>query len=206
MEIPERAQLEAFVRAHRVGQLITVGPDGVPDASLVPILWEGDQLIAHLARANPQWSRITDRAPGLVTVTGPDAYVSPSWYASKREHGRVVPTWNYSQVHLCGEVRVVHDPDWLRDAVTRLTTRHEADFAQPWQVHDAPESFVTGQLRAIVGVELTVTRVEGKAKLSQNRSDADREGAIVGMRSGSDPRAHEVADAMQEVLSAEREL
>ncbi len=202
----DRPEIEAFVRAHHTGQLITVGPDGVPDASLLPVLWEGDRLVAHLARANPQWQRIADDSPALVVVTSPDTYISPGWYESKREHGRVVPTWNYSAVHLTGTVRVIHDPEWLREAVTALTEQHESRREEPWQVTDAPAKYVDGQLRAIVGLEMTVTRVEGKAKLSQNRSDEDRQGAIDGLRATSDPAAHAVAEAMAAVLSAERQV
>ena len=192
------AETRAFVLAHRVGQLVTVGLDGVPDATLLPVLWEGDRLIAHLARNNPHWERITAGSPGLVVVSGSDAYISPSWYASKREHGRVVPTWNYSAVHLSGPVRVVDDPGWVLEAVTRLTERHEGGRPDPWQVTDAPARFVAGRLRAIVGVELTVTSVEGKAKLSQNRSEVDRRGAIEGLRADAnhtgEPTVREVAD------------
>ena len=115
-------------------------------------------------------------------VSGADAYVSPGWYATKAEHGRVVPTWNYSEVQLRGAVTVHDDPDWVLDVVTRLTERHEAGREQPWAVDDAPPKYVRGRLRAIVGIELVVDSVEGKAKLSQNRSDADREGAIAGLR------------------------
>jgi len=194
----DRADVEEFVRAQHVGQLVTVGADGVPDATLLPVLWTGERLIAHIARANPQRERIVDGSPALVVVSGPDAYISPRWYPSKREHGRVVPTWNYSAVHLSGPVRVMDDPEWVLEAVTLLTERHEAGRAKPWQVTDAPEKFVAGRLRAIVGIEVTVTKVEGKAKLSQNRSDADRQGAIDGLRTEGDPAAHAVAGAMTE--------
>ncbi len=198
--VTDRAELETFVNTHHVGQVVTVGPDGVPDATLLPVLWEGDEIIAHFARANPHWGRITSGSPGLVVVVGPDAYVSPGWYATKREHGRVVPTWNYSAVHLSGPVRVHDDVEWLRVAVTRLTEHHEARRAEPWHVTDAPERYVAGQLRAIVGISMTVTRVEGKAKLSQNRSDADRAGAVAGLRAEGDHPAYRVADAMEAAL------
>jgi transcriptional regulator len=138
-------------------------------------------------------------SPGLVIITGADAYVSPGWYATKREHGRVVPTWNYSEVHLAGAVTVHDDPDWVLDVVTQLTQRHEAGRAQPWAVTDAPAKYVRARLRAVVGVELVVERVEGKAKLSQNRSDADRDGAIAGLRDEPGPLAHAVADDMAAV-------
>lgn len=170
----------AFVHAASVGLLVTAGADGVPDATLLPILWDGDRIIAHFARANEHWKRIADGAPGLVVVSGPDAYVTPSWYAAKAEHGKVVPTWNYSAVQLRGPVTVHDDVEWLRDAVTALTVRHEASRSDPWAVTDAPEKYVAGQLRAIVGVELRVEQVDAKAKWSQNRSDADRAGVVAG--------------------------
>ena len=180
-----------FVAAVGSAQLVTVDADGVPDATLLPVLWRGDRLVGHLARANGQWQRIVDGAPGLAVVTGPEAYVSPSFYATKREHGRVVPTWNYSAVHLRGPVRVVEDVDWLREVVTALTDHHEVAREEPWAVSDAPEKYVAGQLRAIVGVEMVVASVEAKAKLSQNRSAEDRAGVVVGL--GEDP----VAEAMR---------
>ncbi len=168
--------VRAFVRDVAVGTLVTVGPDGAPDATLLPVIWRGEHVIAHFARANPHWSRITAGARGLLIVQGSNAYVSPAWYPAKAEHGRVVPTWNYSAVQLRGPVTVHDDIDWLRDAVTELTDRHETGRPQPWAVTDAPEPYVEGQLRGIVGVELHVEQVDAKAKWSQNRSAADRVG------------------------------
>ncbi len=170
-----------FVEGVAAAQLVTVGEDGAPDATLLPVLWREDRLIGHFARANPHWKRITDGSAGLAVVTGPDAYISPAWYATKREHGRVVPTWNYSVVHLRGPVRVVDDVDFLREVVTALTDHHESKRDEPWAVTDAPEKYVTGQLRAIVGVEMVVESVEAKAKLSQNRSEEDVAGVIEGL-------------------------
>jgi transcriptional regulator len=177
-----------FVGAVATAQLVTVGADGTPDATFLPVLWEDDRLVGHLARANPHWRRVVDGSPALAIVTGPDTYVSPSWYAAKAEHGKVVPTWNYSVVHLRGRVAVHDDPDWVRGLVTRLTDRHEADRAEPWAVSDAPADYVTKNLRPIVGVELLVESVEAKAKLSQNRSDDDRQGVARGLvADGRDP-------------------
>ncbi len=174
--IEDEATTRDFVRAAAVGTLVTAGADGVPDATLLPIMWQGDRIVAHFARANRHWQRIAPQAPGLVVVHGPDAYVSPSWYPSKREHGKTVPTWNYSAVQLRGHVTVHDDVEWLRRAVTDLTDEHEAGLPRPWAVTDAPEPYVEGQLRAIVGVELVVEHVDAKAKWSQNRSEADRDG------------------------------
>ena len=177
-----------FVEAVATAQLVTVGEDGVPDATFLPVLWEGDRLVGHLARANAHWRRIVDGSPALAIVTGPDAYVSPGWYATKAEHGKVVPTWNYSVVHLRGSVVVHDDPSWVRSLVTRLTERHESSREEPWAVSDAPDDYIEKNLRPIVGVELLVSSVEAKAKLSQNRSDADRAGVAAGLAAdGRDP-------------------
>jgi transcriptional regulator len=138
----------------------------------------------------------------LAIVRGPQAYISPGWYESKMRHGRVVPTWNYDAVHLTGTLAFHHDPEWLRAFVTRLTTAHESGRERPWAVTDAPPEYIDGQLRAIVGVELTVTSVEAKQKLSQNRSALDREGVVAGLRGehGSGPAA--IADEMARQLAA----
>jgi transcriptional regulator len=177
-----------FVDAVATAQLVTVGADGMPDATFLPVLWEGDRLVGHLARANGHWRRIIDGSPALAIVMGPDTYVSPSWYAAKAEHGRVVPTWNYSVVHLRGRVVVHDDPAWVRALVTRLTDRHEQRRDEPWAVSDAPDDYVEKNLRPIVGVEVVVESVEAKAKLSQNRSDEDRAGVAAGLAAdGRDP-------------------
>src|SRR3712207_705574 len=154
-------------------------------APLIPFVHDPDagghgSLLGHLARNNPQWQHSTsDRA--LVILRGPDAYVSPSWYASKAEHGRVVPTWDYVTLHVHGRLVVHDDPDFVAEVVHRLTARHEAGRTAPWSVEDAPPAFVAGQLRAVVGVEVKVTRIEAKAKLSQNRPAADVDGVVDGL-------------------------
>lgn len=177
-----------FVAAVATAQLVTVGADGVPDATFLPVLWEGDRLVGHVARANAHWRRMVEDGPALAIVTGPDTYVSPSWYATKAEHGRVVPTWNYSVVHLRGRLRIHDDPDWVRALVTRLTDRHEQSREEPWHVTDAPEDYVAKNLRPIVGVEIVIEQVEAKSKLSQNRSGEDRAGVAAGLAAdGRDP-------------------
>jgi len=165
--------------------LITAGDDG-PLVSHLPLLLDRraggpGTLIGHLARANPQLklSRLDQTA--LAIFQGPDAYVSPGWYETKREHGRVVPTWNYAVVHARGSLRLFDDREWLRSAVDRLTARHEAGFAQPWSTSDAPPAFIDAQLRGIVGVELQIATLEGKYKLSQNRPAADQSGVVEGL-------------------------
>src|SRR5690348_2178259 len=192
--VHDETDIRAMVAAARTAWLVTVDPDGVPVATLLPILWRDGVVIAHLAKANGQWRSIADDAPGLLIIGGADAYISPSWYAAKAEHGKVVPTWNYSAVHLSGTINVHHDSDWLRGAVTALTDTHEGGREHRWQVSDAPQTYIDAQLNGIVGVEFTVTRVEGKAKLSQNRSEADQAGVIAGLR-GDRLSPHDAAAA-----------
>lgn len=169
-------------------------------ATLLPFVYdpsvgEHGALLGHLARNNPQWSEPA-LGESLVIVQGPDAYISPAWYASKAEHGRVVPTWNYSTAHVYGNLVIHDDPEWLGSLVRRLTELHEAPFDRPWSVDDAPERFIAGQLRAIVGVELLITRVEGKLKLSQNRPEADIDGVVAGLHGrGRDDAANDVERA-----------
>ena len=165
--------------------LVTATEQGIL-ATMLPLIYEpsiGEHgaLHGHLARNNPQWSEPA-LGESLVILQGADAYVSPSWYASKAEHGRVVPTWNYSTAHVYGELVVHEDAAWLGDHVRRLTDVHEAGSDRPWSVDDAPERFISGQLRAIVGVELIISRIEAKTKLSQNRTDADISGVVAGLQ------------------------
>jgi transcriptional regulator len=208
--LEDRAQISEFVAAAGAADLVTF--DGAElTATLLPVLWDEDspsdastngngngygRLIGHIALANPQWKTAQPGVPALAIVHGPQAYVSPGWYASKREHGRVVPTWNYVTVHFTGPVTFHRDPEWLRGLVTRLTAKFEGQREQPWHVTDAPPAFIDGQLRGIVGVELSVTRVEAKAKLSQNRGPADRAGTIEGLRGEDDPGSAGIADLM----------
>jgi transcriptional regulator len=189
-------EIRRFVESVGSAEIVTVGADGTPVATLLPILWSADgaTVIAHMARANPHWRVIADGSPCLAIIAGPQAYISPAWYAAKAEHGRVVPTWNYSAVHLTGTVRVHDYPEWTREAVTSLTDRHEMPREEPWAVTDAPSTYIDKNLKAIVGLELTVTRVEAKAKLSQNRSAADQTGVVAGLRAEGGSAA--VADAM----------
>jgi transcriptional regulator len=164
--------------------LITVTQEG-PLATFLPLLFAPDlgehgALVGHLARNNDQWRRPAI-GEALVIAHGVDGYVSPSYYAAKAEHGRVVPTWNYVTLHVYGSLIVHDDTAWLADLVRRLTDRHEAGREHPWSVDDAPASYFEGQLRAIVGVELRISRVEAKAKLSQNRPSADIDGVVEGL-------------------------
>lgn len=176
-----------LVRAHPLGLLITAGPQGLI-ANPVPFLLDAGAgphgtLRAHLARANPQWQDLSVVGECLVVFQGPEAYITPSWYASKREHGRVVPTWNYATVHCWGRPRVIEDQAWLRRQIDDLTLLREGRRPEPWAVDDAPAEFVAAQIRGIVGIEIPIARIEGKWKVSQNRSEADRAGVSAGLAS-----------------------
>ncbi len=167
-------------------------------ATRLPYVWAPEvgahgALQAHVARTNDQWRR-PPIGEAMAILHGPDAYVTPSWYPTKAEHGRVVPTWNYLTAHVYGRLVVRDDEDWLAAHVRALTGRFEAERSEPWAVDDAPPAFVAGQLRAVVGLELVVTRVEAKAKLSQNRPPADRDGVAAGFESAGDAR---MADAVR---------
>ena len=195
-------QIAAFVERAGAADLVTF--DGAqPVSTLLPVIWDrfagpNGRLIGHIARGNPQWSTAAAGVPALAIVRGPQAYISPSWYQSTRDHGKTVPTWNYQTVHFTGPVTFHRDPGWLRDVVTRLTERHEAGRAGRWWVTDAPEEFIAGQLRAIVGVELLIDRIEAKDKLSQNRTEQDRAGVIEALRAEPDGGACAIADLMAE--------
>ena len=186
--------IHALIEAHPLALLVSTGEDG-PTANPVPMLLDpsADVLRCHLARANGQIGELrAAQAAGrevLAVFQGPQAYISPGWYASKAEHGRVVPTWNYLIVQVRGVPRVIDDADWLRGQVGALTDRHEAGLADPWSVGDAPDGFVAAQLRGIVGLELPLTRVTGKWKASQNRPAADRAGVIAGLEPVGDAMA-----------------
>lgn len=190
---PDDESVHQLLIDHGLADLVTATEDGLT-ATTLPLLHDRERAVlqGHLARNNDQWWR-PPLGHALVIVHGPDAYVSPSWYASKPEHGRVVPTWNYMTAHVHGPMTVHDDPDWVADLVRRLTDHHESGRSEPWSVDDAPEDFVTGQLRAIVGVEIAIERVEAAFKLSQNRPPADVDGVIAGLRGdGEEPSARAV--------------
>jgi transcriptional regulator len=197
------AELFAHIGA---AELVTATADGLlatmlplihqaPDPSSAPEAGEHGRLMGHVARNNRQW-KVPPIGDAMVIVRGPDAYISPAWYATKREHGRVVPTWNYITAHVHGELVIHDDPAWIEANVRALTTRHEAARPHPWAVDDAPRPYIEGQLKAIVGVEIRISRIEAKLKLSQNRSTDDVDGAIAGLEAGS-PAGQPMADAMR---------
>jgi transcriptional regulator len=180
-----REILLTFVRDNPFGLLITLGADG-PDATPVPFLVDeiDDAVVlrCHVARANPIWSKARRDVTSLVVFQGPHAYVTPSWYPSKQQTGKVVPTWNYLMVQARGLLEFHDEPAWLRSHVSQLTAEHEAAQARPWAVEDAPSDFIDKLLGGIVGIELRLSSFSGKWKLSQNRAEADRLGVAQGLR------------------------
>lgn len=190
------AELRQIMRDARLATLVTATTEGLIATPLPLILDESEGehgvLYGHLAKANPQW-QLPATGDALVIFSGPDAYVTPSWYAAKQEHGKVVPTWNYVAVHAYGPVEFFEDEDRLHDAVTRLTNLHEGARQQPWAVTDAPDQFIKSQLKGIVGLRLPITRIEGKRKMSQNRSALDREGVALGLAASEKASEREVA-------------
>lgn len=193
--------LADFMRAHPFATLVSPGADG-PFATHLPLLWDPapapfGTLTGHIARPNPHGRGAPAGLDSLAIFHGPQAYISPNWYPSKREHGKAVPTWNYIAVHAAGPLTLIDDPAWLLALVTRLTDLHERNSAVPWRVSDAPAGFLEAMLRGIVGVEIPVRRLEGKWKLSQNRPAPDRAGTIAGLDGRGDTDAIAVAEAMR---------
>lgn len=189
--------LQAFTERHPFATLVAVTGDGLT-ANHLPLISrlspDGTGVLrGHIARANSLWRELKDGAPVLAIFAGAHSYISPTWYPSKREHGKVVPTWNYATVHVSGNIRFIEEADWLLQFVTSLTEVNEADRTQPWHVSDAPADYVEAMLKAIVGIEIAVTRVVGKFKGSQNRSLADRAGVAAGLRAEG-RAAEEVAE------------
>lgn len=194
--------LQALIQAHSLGLLITHGISGL-QATPVPFQLYPDEgpygvLRAHLARANPHWRELSDDTECLVMFQGPDAYVTPSWYPGKAVSHRAVPTWNYIAVEVRGRANAVADPAWLRRQLEDLTRQHEGIRPEPWSMADAPADYIAAQLQAIVGIEIPIARIEGKWKLSQNRTADDRQGVITGLSDRNDPHSHPaLAEEMQ---------
>ncbi len=188
--------MHELIRAHPLGTWTLLGPDDLLTQH-VPFLLDADRgpfgtLVGHVARANPVWRSPPTEVRSVVSFQGPQAYVTPSWYPSKREHGKTVPTWNYAVVHARGVPAFTHDRDWLLAHVSNLTDTHEAGEAAPWAVADAPDDYVDGMLRAIVGVEIPIERLLGKWKTSQNRSNADKAGVVRGLSERGDAESAEL--------------
>ena len=185
----------ALIRAHPLGLLVTVGSSGL-EANHIPFVLDPSAAVlqGHLARSNPQWQGFDPATEALVVFQGPEAYITPSWYAVKAETGKVVPTWNYAVVQVHGRLRVIDDRDWLRAQIEALTRSQEDRREHGWQVTDAPASYVEAQIKGIVGIEIVITRIEGKWKVSQNRPERDRAGVVAGLREDGDEARRAMAD------------
>ena len=192
---PTDDQVAELLRHHGAVDLVTATPDGLR-ATMLPMVWiESENVLrGHFARKNDHWQQpVVGEA--MAIVRGADSYITPTWYETKREHGRVVPTWNYITAHVYGELVVHDDPAWVERNVRALSSKHEASRDPAWGVDDAPAIFIEGQLRAIVGVELRITRISAKFKLSQNRSAEDVAGVVEGLAAeGAQP----ISDAVRE--------
>lgn len=200
--------LAQLMHAHPLATLICNSASGLV-ANHIPMHFASaggphGRLVAHVARANPLWQE-TITGDVLAVFQGPQQYITPSWYQTKKDTGKVVPTWNYAVVHAHGKLIIHDDAAWVRDLLEKLTQSQEAPRARPWHVADAPEEFVSAQMRAIVGIELAITRLEGKWKVSQNRSTPDREGVIRGLRGESSDRNSAMAELVEEAMFAKKE-
>ena len=198
------AELHGLIRQHPLGTLVTLTPEGLLGTHL-PFLIDPEPapfgtLRGHVARANPVWERSAGEVEALVVFSGVEGYVSPSWYETKQEGGRVVPTWNYAVVHAHGPLRTIEDPGWLRRLVDRLTDTHESRRGLPWRTTDAPADFIERQLKGIVGIEIPLTRLEGKWKMSQNRDVRDRVAVVDRLRAAGDPASAALADAVADAF------
>jgi len=191
------AEIAEILRRHPLGALVTQR-GGVLTADHIPFLFDAQSRIlrAHVARANPLWRKADPGQEVLAIFAGLQRYVTPSWYATKRKTGKVVPTWNYEVVHIHGHLRAVDDAKAAREVVDALTREHERERAAPWAVGDAPQDFIEARLEAIVAIEIAITRVEAKRKLSQNQNEEDRAGVIAGLRAEGDGEAQEMARRM----------
>jgi transcriptional regulator len=197
--------LHELIRAHPLGALVTLTPSGL-DANHIPFEVDPDPapfgtLRGHIARANPLWRDFSRDVEALAIFQGPGTYISPSWYPTKRETSKVVPTWNYAVVHAHGALRVIDDRAWLRGFVETLTNRHEAGRRDPWKVTDAPSDFIEKQLGAIIGLEISLTRLIGKWKVSQNRPPHDRDGVVQGLSQEGRHSAAAMADLVRQSKS-----
>jgi len=190
--------LHDLMQAHPLATLVNYGPNGIT-ANHVPLLVHSDvsengTLRGHIARANPLWKELDASVEVIAIFQGPHHYVTPSWYATKKEHGKVVPTWNYAVVHAHGPLKIIDDGDWLLQQVNSMTTQHETGRDLPWSVNDAPDDYIESRLKGIVGLELPIRRIEGKWKASQNQPDNNRQGVIDGLRNEDTNISNAMAD------------
>ena len=197
--------LHQLIRSHPLGTWVVMG-NGELVANHVPFLIDPSRgelgtLVGHVARANPVWSATPNEVPGVVSFQGPQSYISPSWYPSKHEHGKAVPTWNYAVVHAHGQARFIEDRDWLYRHINQLTNEHESAQALPWKVEDAPAEFTERLVGAIVGFEIVIRRLEGKWKTNQNRPNHDKLGVVAGLLGKNDAESKAMASLVRQHIA-----
>ena len=197
--------LHALIQAHSLGTWVTAGNDELI-ANHIPFVLDATRgdlgtLVGHVARENPVWHSFSRTVHSVVIFQGPQAYITPSWYPSKQAHGKAVPTWNYAVVHAHGLPRAIREKDWLLAHLNQLTDTHEAAQAAPWRVADAPPDFVHRLLDAIVGIEIPISRLEGKWKVSQNRPEADQRGIVAGLVARDDAQSAAMASLVEQHIS-----
>jgi transcriptional regulator len=200
-EEPRTEFMHDLIRSYPLATLVTLSSSGL-NANHIPLHLSEDPapfgtLRGHVARANPVWQDLVKEVKALAVFHGPEIYITPTWYPTKRETGRVVPTWNYAVVHAYGDLVVVDDALWLRALLEKLVSRNEQQFSEPWTLQDAPADFIEKMLGAIVGIEIVITRLVGKWKVSQNQSAQNREGVIGGLRKSKRPHAAEMGDMIE---------
>jgi len=201
--IDDVRQLDALMRARPVATLVSAGAAGLMATHLPTVLKDDGPyglIECHVARANPHWREFAGGAEALMIFQGPEGYITPNWYASKAEHGKVVPTWNYAVVHAYGRAEAMDDVAWLRRHVGELTVQQEKREAKPWEVTDAPDSYIAGMVRAIVGIRLPIARLEGKWKMSQNREIKDRKGVVAGLGVRGEGDDAAIADIVRRLI------
>ncbi|GAB3101561.1 FMN-binding negative transcriptional regulator [Aestuariicella hydrocarbonica] len=199
-QLKERDAVFELIKSNPLGTWVCCGNDGLI-ANHIPFYLDPHKgpfgtLMGHVARTNSVWQELTDTS-SIVSFQGPQAYISPRWYSGKQEHGKVVPTWNYAVAHAHGVARVIDDRTWMRDMLNRLTNANEADQPTPWQVSDAPENYIEQLMRAIVGIEIPIDRLEGNLKASQNKSFQDQKNIAEGLQQQSRRTDNEMAALMQ---------
>jgi transcriptional regulator len=196
--------MHGLIQTQPFATLVTMGSSGLIASHLPMVLHSAEgpngTLRGHLSRANPQWRELTPCIEALAIFSGPQHYISPTWYPEKAEDGKVVPTWNYAVVHAYGPIKVIEDPAWLRPHLTALVTQHEASFDAPWQITDAPDDYIASQIKGIVGLELPIHRIEGKWKVSQNKSDRTRLAVEQGLEDLNTPESL----AMRDLVNGKR--
>lgn len=193
--------LKSFIAQYPLATLVSTSSTGM-EANHIPLYFVKEEedkplLRGHISKANPLWKEVEDKSQVLIIFQGPQSYVSPNWYPSKKQHGKVVPTWNYAAVHLSGEISFIRDNAWKLDMLNMLTNKSERHQKSPWKVSDAPQGYIQRQLAGIVGIEISLSSMQGKWKMSQNKSEGDHQGVVEGLSDSNEDGTDETANFMK---------